>query len=186
MNYRKRPRRLLPLLMGISLLLCLAGTGTYAFLTDTQSLPNIFTVGKVGIRLAETTGDTYPLVPGLDIVKDPAVTVKAGSEACWLFVRLQEENHLSTYARYRTAPGWEKLEENVYYRRVDRQDTDQHFQVLEDNKLTVPDTVTQAMLDKLQEASFPRLTVHASACQYYASDGIPFTPHQAWQTLQEG
>ncbi|MGN1231703.1 MAG: hypothetical protein ACI4TP_07365, partial [Anaerotignum sp.] len=43
-----------------------------------------YTYGDINIELEETTGTTYEIVPGNDLTKDPKVTVKAGSEDCWL------------------------------------------------------------------------------------------------------
>ena len=79
--------------------------GTMAYLTDKESVTNTFTVGKVGLTLNEAwvnaNGDAineseavvddyanakrvnendYHLLPGHTYVKDPTVTVYAGSE----------------------------------------------------------------------------------------------------------
>ena len=58
--------------------------------------------------------------------------------------------------------------------------TDDYLSVLKDDLLYVPDSVTRQMLDSLTEATYPRLTVHAKAVQYYSADGIPFDPVDAW------
>lgn len=66
--------------------------GTLAYLTDRDSAVNTFTVGQVSISLEETDvdkdGDTkankYHIVPGGEYVKDPAVTIKAGSEESYV------------------------------------------------------------------------------------------------------
>lgn len=72
---------------------------TLAYLSATDSVTNTFTVGKVGIVLDEAkvdeygeaenhdvrvTENQYKLVPGLTYVKDPTVTVKGGSELCYV------------------------------------------------------------------------------------------------------
>ena len=63
---------------------------TYAYLTDSASVTNTFTVGNVGIALSETTGDKYKMVPGVAIDKDPIVTVEEGSEDCWVFLKVDK------------------------------------------------------------------------------------------------
>ena len=63
---------------------------TYAYLTDSASVTNTFTVGNVGIALSETTGDKYKMVPGVAIDKDPIVTVEKGSEDCWVFLKVDK------------------------------------------------------------------------------------------------
>ncbi len=77
-------------LLASGAVLLVAGSvlGTLAYLTDSESAVNTFTVGNVSIDLAETDVDgdgdplknEYRLVPGEEYVKDPTVTVNAGSE----------------------------------------------------------------------------------------------------------
>ena len=70
---------------------CAVG-GTVAWLTaQTGPVVNTFTYGDIDITLGETTGNNYKIIPGVDIEKDPKVTVKKGSEACWLFVKVKKE-----------------------------------------------------------------------------------------------
>lgn len=73
--------------------------GTLAYLTDTKTVTNTFTVGNVQIKLDEanvdangkqTSGRTetgmtnVKLIPGRTIDKDPTVTVLSGSEECYV------------------------------------------------------------------------------------------------------
>ena len=90
-------KKLLSLLC-VVLLVVGAVFGTYAYLTDTDEAVNTFTVGKVDIELDEADVDvygkvdsnervkanTYKLIPGHTYVKDPTVTVKAGSEESYV------------------------------------------------------------------------------------------------------
>lgn len=85
-------------------LVCIASiAGTVAYLTSKSAVvTNTFTVGNVTITLDEapvdengqaTTGDRvieneYKLIPGVTYDKDPTVHVAAGSEDCWLFVKV--------------------------------------------------------------------------------------------------
>ena len=71
---------------------CAVG-GTVAWLvSSTDPVVNTFTYGDINITLGETTGNDYKIIPGVNIDKNPKVTVKGGSEACWLFVKVEEEN----------------------------------------------------------------------------------------------
>lgn len=82
--------------IGAGCLLIAAGSvlGTLAFLTDSDTAVNTFTVGKVAIELNETDVDgdgktlenEYHLIPGTEYIKDPTVTVKKDSEEA--FVRM--------------------------------------------------------------------------------------------------
>lgn len=94
------------LTLACALLLVVASVmGTLAYLTDTDTVNNTFTVGKVDISLDEQdvkpdgTKDTdarvkansYHLLPGHSYIKDPTIHVKANSEACYLFVTLKND-----------------------------------------------------------------------------------------------
>lgn len=94
-HYEKRRSvsgRLFVLMLALVLVLGCAVGGTVAWLVaKTDPVVNTFTYGDINITLTETTGENYKIIPGVDIGKDPKVTVKAGSEACWLFVKVEEE-----------------------------------------------------------------------------------------------
>ncbi len=82
------------LLLASSAVVLVAGSvlGTLAFLTDRENVVNVFTIGKVDITLDETDVDgdddtkknAYRLVPGEEYVKDPTITVVAGSEEAYI------------------------------------------------------------------------------------------------------
>lgn len=122
----------------IALVLCaallVAGSifGTLAYLTSkTATVTNTFTAGKVEITLHEyeidATGkktttvapaaglEGIKLVPGRVIQKNPVITVKANSEACYLFVEVK--NGLSDLVAINWAAGeWIQIgTTNIYY-----------------------------------------------------------------------
>ena len=108
-------KKRISLVMALVLVLTCVIGGTLAYLTaKTNSVTNTFTVGNIDITLAETTTD-YKMVPGNTIAKDPTVTVNAGSEACWLFVKIEESTNpkLDDYISYSIATCWTKLESGV-------------------------------------------------------------------------
>lgn len=115
-------KKTLALVLALTLLVAGVVGGTLAWLTDrTAEVKNTFTVGDINIGLTETTTD-YKMVPGNTIAKDPTVTVKANSEACWLFVQVTESENLDTFITYAIAEGWTALPgvDGVYYREVPR------------------------------------------------------------------
>ncbi len=103
---RKHSKLILIVLCAVLIFTC-GITATLAFLTDRESVTNTFTVGNVQIKLDESVvtpdgepevdgngdpirkeqGNEYHLVPGRTYLKDPVLTVKAGSEPC--YVRMQ-------------------------------------------------------------------------------------------------
>ena len=128
------------LLAACAVLLVVASVmGTMAYLTDSASVTNTFTVGKVDIKLDESKvdeygvavtpaarqegGNAYKLIPGHEYVKDPMVTVLPGSEASWLFVKVENgianiEATGTTIDAQIVANGWTALEgqNGVYYK----------------------------------------------------------------------
>ena len=164
-----KKRTLAVLIAAIMVVACAVG-GTLAWLkSQTQEVVNTFTAGDINITLAETTSN-YKMVPGNDIAKDPKVTVKAGSEACWLFVKIEKSTNFDSFMTYTVANGWTALGEaypGVYYRTVAASTADTAFDVLANNKVTVKDSVTKSMMDEITNgtANAPTLTFTAYAVQ---------------------
>ena len=157
-------KKTLALVLALTLLVTGVVGGTLAWLTDqTAEVKNTFTVGDINIGLTETTAD-YKMVPGNTIAKDPTVTVKANSEACWLFVKVTESANLDDFITYAIATGWTELEAGVYYREVPASAADQTFSVLAGDAVTVKSDVTRTMLETAKTDA-PTLTFKAYAIQ---------------------
>lgn len=159
-------KKTLALVLALTLLVAGIVGGTLAWLTDqTAEVKNTFTVGDINIGLTETTTD-YKMVPGNTIAKDPTVTVKANSEACWLFVKVTESTDLKDFITYAIAEGWTALPgvDGVYYREVPASAADQTFSVLADDAVTVKSDVTRTMLETAKTDA-PTLTFKAYAIQ---------------------
>lgn len=184
----------LVLVLALALIVGVAGGATFAWLTaKTDPVVNTFTYGDINIDLAESTGSDYKIIPGVGIKKDPKVTVKAGSEACWLFVKVEEENwpeftygdNKARKVRYDIADGWTKgkgtdIPTNVYYREVDASNAAQEFPVLKDNKITVSDTLTKIDINEKLTGT-PKLSITAYAIQ---KDGMD-TAEKAWAAIPD-
>lgn len=163
-------------MLSAALIVCATVAGTLAWLTDTTDpVVNTFTVGDINITLTESENLDLKMVPGRTITKDPKVTVKAGSEACWLFVKVVKSGNFDSFMTFEIANGWTELTEGsgVYYRIVGDKSadgaTDEPFPVISGNKVTVKNIVTKADLNGLTEATYPTLTFTAYAVQ---KDGI--------------
>ena len=138
-----------------------------------------FVIGDVDLVLEETTGTDYKLLPGVKVKKDPKVTVKSGSEDCWLFVRLTKTGDAEEYLDYAIADGWTSLDgyDGVYYRSVSDVTEDTSFSVIKDDTVTVKDTLTKEKLQAITNR--PRLTLTAYAVQSYGVD----TADAAWNII---
>ena len=164
--------------VALVLVLCCAVGGTLAWLTDTTDpVTNTFTVGDIDIDLAESDGLDLKMIPGRTITKDPKVTVKAGSEACWLFVKVERSANFADFLTYEMAEGWTALdgEDGVFWREVGAVTADTFFEVLKGNKVTVQNTVTKEMLQGVKNGG-PTMTFTAYAVQ---KEGIT-TAADAW------
>jgi len=160
--------------------------GTVAWLTaNTQTITNTFTYGDINVTLAETTGANYKVLPGNDLPKDPVVTVEADSEACWLFVKVEEANWptfveadgKTRKVEYALAKGWTKLDgvTGVYYQEVAAVSADTPFAVLADNEVTVSGTLTKAEIKDMPDFT---LSFTAYAVQHDANIA---TAAEAWE-----
>ena len=173
------------------LLVAVSVLGTMAYLTSkTQVITNTFTVGDINIALTETKPESKQdkIIPGVDIEKDPKVTVKKDSEACWLFVEVKEEGtFVAKKVTYSIADGWTKgdgtkIPANVYYRSVGAVTADTGFYVLAGNTdhpngvVIVSDELTKDEVDTITEGNQPKLTFTAYAVQKECID----TAADAW------
>lgn len=177
-------------LLALVLVVGCAVGGTIAWLTaTTEPVVNTFTYGKINIVLTETTGTKYKIIPGVNISKDPKVTVNGGSEACWLFVKVAEKGTFVTdKVTYSIADGWKVLDATnhpgVYYREVDAVTADMNFNVLAGDAtypngvVTVSENLTKAEVNSVA-ATQPTLTFTAYAVQ---KDGIN-TAADAWDKV---
>ena len=171
------------IVLAMLLALCIGVGATLAFITvETQSIKNTFTYGDINIDLWEhkikadgLTLDTavvvrasqsgFKMIPGSTIAKDPTVTVKADSEACWLFIKIEKGNAFDDFMTYTIAEGWTELSAGVYYRAVAATVSDTNFPVLKDNQVSVKADVLKTKLNELTDTTLPTLTFTAYAVQ---------------------
>ena len=192
------------LLLALVLIAGAAVGGTLAWLTDTtDAVQNTFTTSDIDITLAETTTE-YKMVPGYTIAKDPKVTVKANSEKCYLFVKIEKSTNFDTYMEYAIDTDWKALAgvDGVYYIEIDTAaEKGVAFNILgagtkafdgitytwADNQVLVKPTVTKANMEALnvEGAKKPTLTFTAYAVQLYKSNGVKFTPAEAWDLAKD-
>ena len=184
-------KKTVALLLSLVLVFGVVAGGTLAWLTQkTDSVVNTFTYGDINITLGETTGSNYKIIPGVDLKKDPKVTVLANSEACWLFVKVEENNWpdfkdgTARKVDYAIATGWTKLTgvegvDDVYYREVAATGaTAQEFYVLAgkgttgdlvNGVVTVSENLTKTEVNSITAGTQPTLTFTAYAVQ---KDGV--------------
>lgn len=185
--------------------------GTVAWLTASSGkIVNTFTYGDIRIGLGSSPAALLSLeapeeesdvteekksaenrmVPGKTLELDTTLYVAAGSEACWLFVTVEESENFEDFLTYEMEDGWTRLEpdgeEKVYYREVVDMEGDFRIDALEDdfvttvireNELEVRPDVTIEQFDELTEETCPKISITAFAIQRANID----TPELAWE-----
>lgn len=176
-------------IVAVVLVLCCAIGGTLAWLTaKSDVVKNTFSPSGIDIKLEETTGKDYKMVPGYTITKDPKATVLAGSEECWLFVKIEKSANFDNYLTYDMANGWELVtgETNVYARMVTTPEIGTAYSVLLNDQVIVKDSVDETMMNSLTAETYPTLTITAYASQLHSSNNTDFTAKQAWDNAPKG
>lgn len=179
---RRTVRNVLLAVSMMMMLMIVTVGGTVAWLTATsQEVTNVFTTSDISIELTETQNLDLKMVPGTEIDKDPKVTVKAGSEPAWVFVKITEKNDLDKFITYDVITGeentnlnanttyWNKLEgyKGVYYCQMQATTTDVTLPIIGytdtkgtdetdddvfvQNKVLVNGTVTKTMLNNIDK-----------------------------------
>ena len=174
------------MLLVLCAMLLVAGSvmGTLAYLQDkTDTVTNTMSVGKVEISLSESKvneygevvvgadpviENSYKLIPGLEYTKDPTVTVKANSEACYVFVKvvngIEDIEADTTIADQISANHWTALDgvTNVYYIGVSAADAKAGKTLPVFGSFKIAPTAEYDDLDDFDKA---KITVNAYAIQ---------------------
>lgn len=155
-------KRTVALLLAMMLAIGCGIGGTLAWLLDSDGeVKNTFTISDVDIDLTETDStddtdtdeqnNTYKMIPGHEISKNPTVTVNANSEPCYVFVEVEKTGGNVTVTEdgsskiksfedfivYAMEDGWIQgkankeaegggngVPKNVYYRKIESVTTD--------------------------------------------------------------
>ena len=179
-----------------------AGTvaATVAYLSmKTQTVQNTFTVGDINITLTqENKLNSAKMVPGTDYKVDPVVTVKAGSESCYLFIKIEEPTNFNNFLTYavdtvsaENSDGWTALTgvSGVYYRKVDATTADTEFSVIKNGTITANSNCTKADYTTLKNAGETfnlKFTAYAVQQTGVASETAAWDIAKALDTAQSG
>ena len=203
MKNKGKMRKWALLAVSALLLVCVSVGATVAYLTAQDTVTNTFTVGKVAITLDEAKvnadgtavtpaervkENSYKLLPGHTYTKDPTVHVAAGSEDCWVFVKLENgidkyeaattEDGYKTISDQITANGWTALDgvTGVYYKNYTSNIADVDMVVF--NQFKTADNAES--VEGWQSAANAKVTVTAYAVQ---ADGFD-TANAAWDAAK--
>ena len=188
----KKLMKTLTVLMCAVALVAGSVAGTFAWLTaKTDPITNTFTAGNINITLLDADFSElirekdFKMVPGLEIFKNPTVTVQGGSEDCWLFVKVEKKNNFGTFFdALAIAEGWTALEDSggvsVYFREVTSDEDDQSFEFLANKMIKAREDCTKAQYDAIG-ANTPSLVFTAYAVQKTACA----TAELAWEEAEK-
>ncbi|MGI6161623.1 MAG: TasA family protein [Christensenellales bacterium] len=175
-------KKVLITVLAAVLLVALAVGGTLAWLTDTASVTNVFTLGDVKISLDEENWvPNSKIVPGAEIAKDPVVTVEANSEECYVFVEIDVPAAMAAISSIDIdSTNWLKLdgEDNVYYYKTTvASSTSAQALPAVFTEVTISEDATNAQIAAIGTEN--SIIVTAYAIQATAGD----TPALAWAAL---
>ena len=185
---RAKARRALLTLSLVLVTMMVAVGGTIAWLTDTsENVKNTFSPSNIEIEMKEhdyvLSSDSlnksteviiesdYKMVPGDVLPKDPFVRVKANSENCYVFVKIEKSTNFDTFMTYTEGTNWHLVSgtTNVYYygtaselTKVTTSTQDQLLEdILLDDQVKVKTGVTETEMATLYNADG---TVNTAAC----------------------
>lgn len=210
----KFSKKVAALTLATAILVGGVGGSTLAWLLDsTAEVTNTFTESGIEITLKEGGSDAaetaiaknYKMLPGSVIEKDPKVTVKGGSEDCWLFIKITESTQpdLDKYIDYHVVSGWTQVEDNdnnadtiVIGRKVTGAANDQEFDIIgylpDSNANVIPNKVmvkTSVGAEDMNAISGnnakPTLAFKAYAVQLYKTNGVAFEIDDAWSNASQ-
>ena len=116
---KKKSKKIIAIIIA-ALAIIITG-GVIAYLTDTDTATNTFTIGAVSIDLTEdnwNATNAQNVVPGQVINKDPAVD-NTGSNAAYVYIKIEEPvvaqsaGGTAPLVTYTTNTGWTQLSTNT-------------------------------------------------------------------------
>ena len=180
---RKMASRALSVIVSVAAIVSLVIGSTFAYLSDSsEPARNTFEGNKVFVDLEETPGD-YNIIPGTEQEKDPTVILDSTVDS-YVFVLV--EDNTRGIVDYAIADGWTLLDGysgdgKMYYRAAEPSDSEQSFDVLRNNKVSYPASITND--DMYNADGTPKAPVELTFTAY-AIQKDPFTsPLEAWENI---
>lgn len=177
-------------MLALTMVVGCAVDGTVAWLvSESESSVSTFTLGDINIKLiGESESQPLKIIPGVGIRRSLKVTVEPNSEACWLFVKVEETNWPAIPDANGTAKvsysvdvqnGWIALNGHpgVYYREVSAEAAQRGDAYDVNCNVTVSQMLTKAEVDSIASGTQPQLSFTAYAVQRYSFEDAA----KAWE-----
>ncbi len=157
---------------------------TMAYFSDQEAVTNVITMGHVNIELTEPEFDKNPdntitnVRPGQTITKDPTITVKADSEACYIRAEISYENLDEEFIpdiekTMNIGDGWKQSPKDgrwYYQTKVEDTDADQEFLFF--NQLMIPRLWDNYMADKTFHINISAAAIQADNFTPTTENGV--------------
>lgn len=170
-------------MLALTMVVGCAVDGTVAWLvSESESSVSTFTLGDINIKLTgESESQSLKIIPGVGIRRSLKVTVDPNSEACWLFVKVEETNWpdlketdgttRKVFYSVDVQNGWTALNTHpgVYYREVSAENAKTGVEYDVNCNVTVSQMLTKAEVNSIAAETQPQLSFTAYAVQ---RDGI--------------
>ena len=170
-------------MLALTMVVGCAVDGTVAWLvSQSETSVSTFTLGDINIKLTgESESQPLKIIPGVGIRRSLKVTVDPNSEACWLFVKVEETNWPDLKETDGTTRkvsysvdvqnGWTALNTHpgVYYREVSAEAAQRGDAYDVNCNVTVSQMLTKAEVNSIAAETQPQLSFTAYAVQ---RDGI--------------
>ena len=171
-------------MLALTMVVGCAVDGPVAWLvSESESSVSTFTLGDINIKLTgESESQPLKIIPGVEITRSLKVTVDPNSEACWLFVKVEETNWPDLKKTDGTTRkvsysvnvpnDWKALEGNpgVYYREVSAEDAQRGDAYDVNCNVTVSQMLTKAEVNSIAAGTQPQLSFTAYAVQRLGID----------------
>lgn len=194
--------KIVVLMLAVVLLIgCVAG-GTFAYLmTKSTPVTNTFVAGQIGTLTLDETGteiqtngtNTYVIIPGKTITKDPTIsyTLATSNDVGEVYVFVEVTGGSWTYNKgsntfvaddlsWTVAGGWTHLSENVFYLKTSTAIANKPF--IADNAITVSSAITKGddMNAAVNAANGLTFTAYAIQAEGFKDDNAAAAAAAAW------
>lgn len=202
-KFLRKPKKNIALrLAGILFCLTLVSfymvSGLFAKYTTSGKGSDSARVIKFGDITLTETGDFYEgnkmwIVPGLDIKKDAKVSFEGSEAATYVFVQVQVSDHWTCdkgvftmeggKISWKVADGWERLDDNVYYRALKPNETLANADIIKDGIVTVSDGINRGDMLDIEEVGGVKKTISVAFRAYVVQSSGFASAQAAWDSL---
>lgn len=202
-KFLRKPKKNIALrLAGILFCLTLVSfymvSGLFAKYTTSGKGSDSARVIKFGDITLTETGDFYKdnkmwIVPGLDIKKDAKVSFEGSEAATYVFVQVQVSDHWTCdkgvftmeggKISWTVADGWERLDDDVYYRALKPNETLANADIIKDGIVTVSHTITRDAMETLEKVGDEEKPISIVFRAYVVQSSGFASEQAAWDSL---